>query len=91
MKKKSNPIPMILMIAVGGLAISLVNGDYNIGSYFEGLDVSNTKVLLDYINIGLGFLVLAGVFIFFMVRIAKDDKEYFWDFTADDFKDDDEQ
>ena len=91
MKKKSNPIPMILMIAVGGLAISLVNGDYNIGSYFEGLDLSNTKVLLDYINIGLGFLVLAGVFIFFMVRIAKDDKEYFWDFTADDFKDDDEQ
>ena len=91
MKKKSNPIPMILMIAVGGLAISLVNGDYNIGSYFEGLEVSNTKVLLDYINIGLGFLVLAGVFIFFMVRIAKDDKENYWDFTADDFKNDDKQ
>ena len=91
MKKKSNPIPMILMIAVGGLAISLVNGDYNIGSYFEGLDLSNTEVLLDYINFGLGFLALAGVFIFFMVRVAKDDKEYFWDFTADDFKDDDEQ
>ncbi len=91
MKKKSNPIPMILMIAVGGLAISFVNGDYNIGSYFEGLDVSNTKVLLDYINIGLGFLVLAGVFIFFMVRIAKDDKENYWDFTADDFKNDDKQ
>jgi len=91
MKKKSNPIPMILMIAVGGLAISLVNGDYNIGSYFEGLDLSNTKVLLDYINIGLGFLALAGVFVFFMVRAAKDDKENYWDFTADDFKDDDEQ
>ncbi len=91
MKKKSNPIPMILMIAVGGLAISLVNGDYNIGSYFEGLDLSNTEVLLDYINLGLGFLALAGVFIFFMVRVAIDDKEYFWDFTADDFKDDDEQ
>ena len=91
MKKKSNPIPMILMIAVGGLAISLVNGDYNIGSYFEGLDLNNTEVLLDYINFGLGFLALAGVFIFFMVRVAIDDKEYFWDFTADDFKDDDEQ
>lgn len=90
MKKKSNPIPMILLLAVGGLAISVVNGDYDIGSYFEGLDVSNTKVLLDYINIGLGFLVLAGVFIFFMNRIAKDDKEYFWDFDADDFKDDEQ-
>jgi hypothetical protein len=90
MKKKSNPIPMILMIALGGLAITVVNGDYNLGSYFEGLDVSNTKILLDYINIGLGFLVLAGVFIFFMVRAAKDDKEYFWDFDADDFKDDEQ-
>ena len=90
MKKKSNPIPMILMIAVGGLVISFVNGDFNIGSYFEGLEANNLEVLLDYINLGLGFLVLAGVFIFFMVRLAKDDKEYFWDFTADDFKDDEE-
>ena len=90
MKKKSPPISMFVLIAVGGLVISVLNGDYNIGSYFEGLDVSNTKVLLDYINIGLGFLVLAGVFIFFMVRVAKDDKEYFWDFTADDFKDDEQ-
>jgi hypothetical protein len=91
MKKKSPPISMFILIAVGGLVISVLNGDYDIGSYFEGLDVSNTKVLLDYINLGLGFLVLAGVFIFIMVRAAKDDKEYFWDFTADDFKDDEEE
>ena len=87
MKKKSSPISMFVLIAVGGLAISALTSDFNIGSYFEGLDVSNTKVLLDYINLGLGFLVLAGVFIFFFVRAAKDDKEFFWDFTADDFKD----
>jgi len=90
MKKKSPPISMFVLIAVGGLVISVLNGDYNIGSYFEGLDVSNTKVLLDYINLGLGFLVLAGIFIFVMVRAAKNDKEYFWDFTADDFKDEDQ-
>jgi len=90
MKNKSNPIPMILMIAVGGLAISVINQDFNIGSYFEGLDVSNTKVLLDYLNLGLGFLALAGVFIFWIWRATIDDKEFFWDFTADDFKDDEE-
>ena len=90
MKKKSPPISMFFLIAIGGLVISFLNGDFNIGSYFEGLEMDNLEVLLDYINIGLGFLVLAGVFIFFMVRAAKDDKEYFWDFTADDFKDDQE-
>ncbi len=82
---------MIVMMAVVGILVTFIGGDFNIGSYFEGLDVSNTKVLLDYINIGLGFLALAGVFIFFMVRIAKDDKENYWDFTADDFKNDDKQ
>ena len=33
---------MILMIAVGGLVISFLNGDFDIGSYFEGLEV-NTR------------------------------------------------
>ena len=90
MKKKSPPISMFVLIAVGGLAISFLNGDYDIGSYFEGLDLGNTEVLLDYINLGLGFLVLVGVFIFFFVRSARGEKEYFWDFTADDFKDEEE-
>jgi len=90
MKKKSPPISMFVLIAVGGLVISVLNGDYDIGSYFEGLDLGNTEILLDYINLGLGFLVLAGVFIFFFVRAARGKEEYFWDFTADDFKNEDE-
>ena len=90
MKKKSSPISIFVLIAIGGLVISFLNGDFNIGSYFEGLDLSNTEVLLDYLNLGLGFLVLAGVFIFFFVRSAREEKEYFWDFTADDFKDEEE-
>lgn len=88
MKKKTNPISMFVIIAVVGLAISVVNGDYDIGSFFEGLDVSSTEALLEYINIGLGFLALAGVFIFFFVRAAKGEKEYFWDFNKDDFRED---
>lgn len=90
MKKKSPPISMFVLIAVGGLAISVLNGDFDIGSYFEGLEVSSLEVLLDYINLGLGFLALAGIFIFVMVRVAKDEKEYFWDFNADDFKDEEQ-
>ena len=76
------------MMAVIGMLISVFGGDFEIGRYFEGLDVSNVKVLLDYINLGLGFLVLGGIFIFLIVRAARDDKEYFWDFNADDFRED---
>lgn len=81
---------MFALIAIGGLVISFLNGDFDIGSYFEGLESSSLEVLLDYVNLGLGFLVLAGVFIFFVVRAAKGEKEYFWDFNADDFKDEEE-
>ena len=87
MKKKSPPISMFALIAVGGLVISALTGDFDPSSYFEGLEVSSLEALLDYVNLGLGFLVLAGVFIFFFVRAAKDEKEFFWDFNADDFKD----
>lgn len=88
MKKKTNPVSTIVLMAVIGMLISVFGGNFEIGRYFEGLDVSNIKVLLDYINLGLGFLVISGLFIFLIVRAAKDDKEYFWDFTIDDFRED---
>lgn len=79
---------MFVMIAVVGLVISVANGDFQIGSYFEDLDAGSLETLLDYINIGLGFLALAGVFIFFFVLAAKGNKEYYWDFEKDDFRKD---
>ena len=90
-RKKSAPISMFVMIAVIGLVISVVTGDFNIGSYFEGLDAGTIETLLDTINIGLGFLALGAVFIFFMVRAArkdKDKKEYYWDFDKDQTQND---
>ena len=77
---------MIVMMAVIGIVISFFGGDFNIGSYFEGLEVRSLEEFLDTINLWLGLLVLAGVFIFFIVRAAKDDKDYIWDFNTDDFR-----
>ncbi len=57
MKKKSDFVSMFVMISVIGLLISVLNGDFEIGSYFEGLEINNLEVLLDTFNIGLGFLV----------------------------------
>jgi hypothetical protein len=87
MKKKTNPIAMFVMIAVIGLLIPILNGDFEIGSFFEGLEINQFKDLLDILNIGLAFLALGGIVIFLFVRAAKDDKTYYWDFLKDQNKD----
>ena len=91
MEKKTNPISMIVMMAVIGIIISFLGTDFEIGSYFEGLDVSNVEVLLEYLNLGLGFLALAGVFIFWIWRATRDDKEFFWEFDKDEEQEDEKK
>jgi hypothetical protein len=86
MKKKSPSISMFVMIAVIGLLISFLNGDFAIGPIFEGLEIDSLEVLLDYVNIGLAFLALGGIFVVLIVRAARNEKELFWDFNTDDFR-----
>ena len=68
MKKRSNPISMFVMIAVIGLVVSFFNSDFNIGSYFEGLETPNLEVVLEYLSLGLAFLVLGGLTLYFILR-----------------------
>ena len=75
MKKKSNLIPMFVMIPIVGLVISFLNGDFDVGSYFEGLEVTDLEVLLDYLNLGLGILALVSLLIFILYRFARKDKD----------------
>ena len=84
MKKKSNPISMIVMMAVIGIIISFFGTDFELGPILEGLEIESLEVLLDYLNIGLAFLALAGVFIFWIWRATRDDKEFFWEFDKDE-------
>ncbi len=75
MKKKSNFISIFVMIFIISLVVSFFNGDFEIGSYFEGLEVNNLEILLDYLNIGLAFLVLAGLLVFLIFRTARQEKD----------------
>jgi hypothetical protein len=89
MKKKPSVMPMFVMIAVIGIVSTVLNSDFDIGTIFEALDINSLEALLDYINLGLGFLVLAGVFIFLIVRAARDEKAYFWEFNPDQDQEED--
>ncbi|MGB2884832.1 MAG: hypothetical protein WBC47_04515 [Dehalococcoidia bacterium] len=77
MKKKSNFVSMFVMISVMGLVISFLNGDFEIGSYFEGLEINNLEVLLDTLNIGLGFLALVILLIFIFYRLGRQEKDQY--------------
>jgi len=86
MKKKSSSISLYVMIAIIALVVSFVNGDFAFGPFLEGLEGERLDFLLDNINLILGFLVLAAIFISLIVRAAREEKEYTWDFNIDDFR-----
>lgn len=88
MKKKPSLIPLFGMIAVIGLTNWVLNSDFEIGSYFEGLEINSVEVMLEYLNLGLAFLTFGSLFIFLIVRAGRKDEKLYWDFQADDFKDD---
>ena len=88
MKKKNSLMPLFGMIVFIGLVSTILNSDYEIGAYLEDLAANNLELLLNYLNIGLAFLALGSIFIVLIVRAAKNDKEYFWDFNTDDFRED---
>ena len=75
MEKKSNLVTVFVMIFIIGRVIQFLNGDIEIGSYFEGLEVNNLEVLLDILNIGLGLLVLVFLLIFIFYRSVRQDKD----------------
>ena len=88
MQKRPNPISMFVMIGIIGLVVSFLTGDFEIGSFIDGLEVDNIEVLLEYLSLGLGFLTMASLFIVLMVRASKGDRNYYWDFEKGDKKED---
>jgi hypothetical protein len=88
MKKKPSLAPLLGMIAVIGLVNWVLNSNFEIGSYFEGLEVNGVEVLLEYLSLGLAFLTFGILLIVLIVRAARKDENLYWDFQADDFKED---
>ena len=88
MKNKSSIASTIGMIAVFGLVSVFLSSDFQIGSFFEGLEIDSLEGLLESISFGLGFLTFAILFIALILRAGTGEKEFYWDFEKDDFKKD---
>lgn len=90
MKKKFNLGSLITTIALVGVLTSFLSSSFPLKEFIENMSTGELEQLLDTVNLGLAFISLAGVFVFLIARAAKDDKTYFWDFTKDQEKDNNE-
>ena len=75
MNKKSNPISLIAIIFIIGVISSFVTSDFQFGALFENWGGNDLQTTLNYINLGLGFLVLVLVVSFFFFRSARGKKD----------------
>ncbi len=75
MKKKTNFPSMFVMIIIISLVISFLNGDFEFGRYFEGLEVTDLEVLLDTLSLGLGFLAFASLLALLIFRAVNQEKD----------------
>ncbi len=88
MKKKSSLVSYLAAIVIFGVISALSTSDIPFREIFDSLEIDNIEVLLEYISLGLAFLTFGILFIILIVRAGRTDENLYWDFQADDFKED---
>jgi hypothetical protein len=88
MKKKSSLVSYLAAILLFGVISSLFNSELPFREIFDSLELNNIEVLLEYLSLGLAFLTFGILFIVLIVRATRTDENLYWDFQADDFKED---
>ena len=75
MKKKSSLVSYFAAIVIFGVISSLFTSDIPFREIFDGLELNNIEVLLDTLNLWLGFLALGFLVIFIFYRSATGGKD----------------
>ena len=71
MNKKANPISLIAIIFIIGVISSFITSDFELGALLPNWAANDLETTLDFINLGLGFLALGLVVVFFFFRSAR--------------------
>lgn len=71
MKRNSNLVPYFVIILVIGVISSVVNGNIPLGAMIQNWQDYDIKTLLDTLNIGLGFLAMGSIVVYFILRAAR--------------------
>jgi len=74
-KKKSSLMTYLVFILAFGLISTILNSDIPFGAMIQNWENYDLEVLLEYFNLGLGFLVFVLVAIILFYRIATEDKD----------------
>lgn len=75
MKRKSNPVTLIAIVFIIGVISSFITSDFQFRSLFENGASPDLKTILDYVNLGLMFVVLVLIVIYLFYRSARRDKD----------------
>ena len=77
MNKKSNLISYFVLILFIGVISTVLNSDIPFGAMIQNWQDYDIETLLDTLNIGLGFLALGSIVVYFILRGARG-KEASW-------------
>jgi len=75
MKRKSSLVSYFAAIVIFGVISSLFTSDIPFRETFDSLELNNIQVLLDTLNLWLGFLALGLLVIFLFYRSATGGKD----------------
>lgn len=88
MKKKFDLGSLLTTIVIVGVLLSVFSSSFPVGEIFGSMELMDLETLLDELNLILGFVVLGLVFIFWIWRATRDEKEFFWEFDKDQDQED---
>jgi hypothetical protein len=71
MKNKFSLSTMFIVIFLVGLVISILNGDFQIGSYIENLGSGEMEIFFEVLSFGLGFLALTAALVILIIRLSR--------------------
>jgi hypothetical protein len=75
MRRKSNLASLVAVIALVGLVSSLLGSDVELRELFKNLESFQIESLLEYLNLGLGFLALVCLLALLFFRAARREGE----------------
>ncbi len=75
MKKKSSLVSYFILIFIIGVVSTILNSDIPLAGMIQNLKNYDIEVLLEYLNLGLGFLVFVLLAVFVFYRVFRQDKD----------------
>ncbi len=91
MNRKSNLVSYFVIILMIGVISSIINGNIPLGAMIQNWQDYDIETLLDTLSLGLGFLALGSIVVYFILRSTGGKEDNWLEQVLRDKQDDDRQ